>query len=347
MKIIPRYFPLLSFLWTLILLTIFILTMNQAKSFSLQLARTEAVSNFNKDVAFRIWASSHGGAYVPATKNTPPNPFLSHLPYRDIMSPDGKKLTLMNPAYMLRQIMEKYSELYGVRGHITSLKYFRPETAPDEWEKAALRRFESGAKERFELSNIDGALYLRLMRPLIVQQSCLKCHLKQGYKTGDVRGGVSISVSMNKYLKNEKEQINKQISYFFLLWFIGLSGLGLLTYNLKKKSQERDTAYAKMQEIQSDLENRVKIRTSDLKRTNEALALKTKEIGQVLETLKLNEDKLRKTLDATPFPVALVDAQDENIFYWSQSAINLLATRHLQHLNGIKLPILTLNTGRI
>ena len=53
----------------------------------------------------------------------------------------------MNPAYMIRQVLERYESFYGVRGHITSLKHFRPETAPDEWEKSALQEFERGAKE--------------------------------------------------------------------------------------------------------------------------------------------------------------------------------------------------------
>jgi signal transduction histidine kinase len=33
------------------------------------------------------------------------------------------------------------------------------------------------------------------MAPLLVQESCLACHAKQGYKTGDIRGGLSVSQS--------------------------------------------------------------------------------------------------------------------------------------------------------
>jgi hypothetical protein len=32
---------------------------------TLQLARKEALANFNKDYAFRLWAARHGGVYVP------------------------------------------------------------------------------------------------------------------------------------------------------------------------------------------------------------------------------------------------------------------------------------------
>ena len=41
------------------------------------------------------------------------------------------------------------------------------------------------------------------------------------------------------------------------------------------------------------------------------------------DALKKSEGRLRETLSATPFPVALVDLNDETIYYWSKSAIEL------------------------
>ena len=79
------------------------------------LAKKEATTCLNKDFALRYWAASHGGVYVPITESTPPNPFLNNLPERDIKTPSGNSLTLMNPAYMLRQTMNQYESLYGVR----------------------------------------------------------------------------------------------------------------------------------------------------------------------------------------------------------------------------------------
>ena len=62
-----------------------------------ELAHKEAVANFDKDQAFRLWGNKHGGVYVPITEETPPSPYLSHIPERDIETPSGGKLTLMNP----------------------------------------------------------------------------------------------------------------------------------------------------------------------------------------------------------------------------------------------------------
>ena len=164
------------------------------------LAANEARASFQKDLVYRRWAALQGGVYVPPSEKTPPNPYLAHLPNRDLTTTDGKKLTLVNPAYMTRQVHELGMEQYGVRGHITSLKPIRPENAADPWETRALQAFESGAKEISSIEKINDGTFLRLMRPLVTEQSCLKCHASQGYKAGEVRGGISVSVPMGPYV---------------------------------------------------------------------------------------------------------------------------------------------------
>jgi len=59
-----------------------------------ELAKNEARSIFNKDQALRVWATSHGGVYVFPDERTQPNPYLSHIPDRDITTTTGKPLTL-------------------------------------------------------------------------------------------------------------------------------------------------------------------------------------------------------------------------------------------------------------
>jgi len=91
----------------------------------------DARNSFNKDVLYRKWAASHGGVYVPVTATTQPNPHLADVAERDLVTPSGRRLTLMNPAYMTRQIHELESKASGTQGHITSLKPIRAENAPD------------------------------------------------------------------------------------------------------------------------------------------------------------------------------------------------------------------------
>ncbi len=126
-------------LWCLLLLGFFLWDILKTRQETASVASNVAQAYFSKDLAFRLWGSSHGGVYVPIDEKTPSNPHLEHVPERDIQTPSGKRLTLMNPAYVVRQLQDEFAKLYGVKGHITSLKHFRPETAPDDWEKASLK----------------------------------------------------------------------------------------------------------------------------------------------------------------------------------------------------------------
>jgi signal transduction histidine kinase/CheY-like chemotaxis protein len=88
-----------SIVWTLIITGSLTWNIINERKQTRELAIKEARANFDKDQAFRLWAAKHGGVYVPPDKRTPPNPYLSHIPDRDVVTTGGKHLTLMNPAY--------------------------------------------------------------------------------------------------------------------------------------------------------------------------------------------------------------------------------------------------------
>jgi PAS domain S-box-containing protein len=44
---------------------------------------------------------------------------------------------------------------------------------------------------------------------------------------------------------------------------------------------------------------------------------------QAIDDLRESEEKLRAVLDATPFPVAIVDTEVDRVFYWSRSALSI------------------------
>ena len=228
------------------------------------MALADARANLNKDLAFRLWATSHGGVYVPIDENTPPNRHLSEVEERDIETPSGVRLTLMNPAYMLRQAMDHYSDLYGVQGKITSLKPLRPENAPDEWERVALGAFETGAEEISEFTTIDGAPFLRLIRPLATAQGCLKCHGFQGYQEGDVRGAVGISVPLASYSQSETRSIEALLTSHGLIWILGLGFIGFGTYRGHGRLRGGIESAEALRRAHDQLEARVEERTREL-----------------------------------------------------------------------------------
>lgn len=159
---------------------------------------TEGVRNlFRFIVLTRKWDAEHGGVYVFASEQTPVNAYLDH-PERELELRDKRKLVLVNPAYMTRQIAELSTQdpESGMRFHITSRRPIRPQNKADEWEEAALIKFEQGWQEFSSIEDESGQPYLRYMAPLFIKQECLKCHAKHGYKLGDVRGGISVSLRL-------------------------------------------------------------------------------------------------------------------------------------------------------
>jgi PAS domain S-box-containing protein len=205
-------------------------------------SRLQAEITYQKDILYRRWAGQHGGVYVPVTEETPPNPYLSSVPERDIRTPSGKLLTLMNPAYMTRQIYEFTKRVYEVQGHITSLKPIRPQNAPDPWEAKALEALERGQKEITSIEQIEGRDYFRLMRPFVTERGCLKCHAAQGYREGQIRGGISVSIPMEPLWAIMHKQARRFALAHALLWPIGLAAIFWGAQRLGKDERARRQA---------------------------------------------------------------------------------------------------------
>ena len=215
------------------------------------LAESEANAAFQKDLTYRLWAAMQGGVYVPPSVQTPPNPYLAHVPDRDIETNEGRSLTLVNPAYMTRQVHELGKEKYGLLGHITSLKPMRPENAPDEWETQALQSFAAGSLKETTRQTFDGQPYFRLMRPLLADPPCLKCHAVQGYAQGDVIGGISVSVPMQTYLALAGQQRLRLVIVHLVIGALGLAGLGashLHFRNYKRSLRESEDRFEQLAE---------------------------------------------------------------------------------------------------
>lgn len=240
--------------WSLTIGGFFAWDMRVARGHAEALAIKEARSNFNKDLAFRLWATGHGGVYVPRNKRTPPNPGLAHLPERDITTPSGVSLTLMNPAYMLRQLMEEYGDFYGIRGRIVSAKPLNPSNAPDPWESRALRRFEQGAEEVMEFQLAGEQSVLRLMRPMYTERGCLKCHAVQGYKVDDLRGGIGVTVPMAPYLATLKETRRNRMLFFGAIWVFGVIAIFLLDRQLLQRLRAQELHESELREKSLALE---------------------------------------------------------------------------------------------
>jgi len=95
------YVLLIAIVWTLASGLSLYLDIRGEKRAMLESAKIKASVAHEKDILYRRWNTMHGGVYVPVTRNNPPNPYLD-FEERDIETPSGRKLTLINPAYMTR-----------------------------------------------------------------------------------------------------------------------------------------------------------------------------------------------------------------------------------------------------
>jgi PAS domain S-box-containing protein len=229
-----RIFRLITAWWIMVVAVSLVLSLYEESRQVEATARIAARASIAKDLDYRHWASMHGGVYVPVTAQTQPNPYLK-LSNRDVTTTDGRQLTLINPSYMVRQVFALEGKDPAAQSHITSLKPIRPGNAPNAWEEAALHRFERGEEEVSERIELTDQVYLRMMRPMVVEESCLNCHRAQGYKLGEIRGGIAVSVPLAPYLQSLLAHKAIIIGVHLLLCGLGLVGLRIARRKLSEQ----------------------------------------------------------------------------------------------------------------
>ncbi len=223
-------------------------------------------SNIKKDRRFSQWAAGHGGVYVPVSETAQPNPYLSNLPHREIVGDNNKTYTLIHPAHMLRIIMHDYKGVYGVRGSLTSLKVLNPDNEASEWERKALMKFEDKTYDQddyYEYLMGDKPV-LKYMRALKVKKNCLKCHAQQGYKVGDNRGGMSVTLPLEELYSEAGDKLNTIVWWHVLIWLFMMIFL-LIVYITMNRNLH------KLENLNRSLEQKVADRTQELERSNEKL----------------------------------------------------------------------------
>ncbi|MCL7487965.1 MAG: DUF3365 domain-containing protein [Desulfobulbaceae bacterium] len=235
--------------WTMIIIISLTWNISRQKKEIIEIATNEAKTIFEKDLVYYRWATSHNGVYVPITTKTKPNPYLQHLPESRAVTATGVPLTLVNPEYMIRQVYDMQTGPAGALGHITSLDPIRDENVADPWESEALDAFEKGEEQVISVEMIDGEPYLRLMRPMMTETGCLKCHRRQGYEMGDIRGGISVAVPLDVLYSIFRKDLLMLLLAHFPLWIMGLTGIFFSSHRISLSMRKREEAEAKTRSI--------------------------------------------------------------------------------------------------
>ncbi len=243
---------LFSILWVAFVVYLYSHATKAHKKSVREQALISAQITYEKDITTRRWAAMLGGVYAQVTDKLQPNPYLD-VPKRDVTTTSGQKLTLINPAYMTRMIHALMVDEDGLKGHITSLNPIRPENAPKEWEVRALEKFHLGISEVQEEGIADGRPVLQYMRPMVVEKTCLKCHEKQGYKVGDIRGGISVTVPMSGYYEVSQAFQKTALERYTMVGLIGFVFLCVSLLLLLHHESLRNKSDAKQKKVESQL----------------------------------------------------------------------------------------------
>ncbi len=222
-----------------------------------ELAANEGRFVFKMVESVRLWNAGHGGVYALVNERTKPNRYLE-VPERDIVSRSGKSLTLLNPAYMTRQLADVVLEHSGIAVHLTSLKPLNPGNKANPWEAAALASFEQGVAEHSEFVVEEGRTLSRYMAPLRVKEACMNCHRKQGYKIGDIRGGLSVVFPADPILAPLRAEKRNLAAAHLAAWLL-LSALTVF-FLWRLRSQ-----MLMLEEARTQQEYLVEVRTAELK----------------------------------------------------------------------------------
>ncbi|MBF0623936.1 MAG: PAS domain S-box protein [Magnetococcales bacterium] len=246
---------------------------------------------------FRLWNARHGGVYAPITEDNPPNPYLK-VPERDIHTPGGLPLTRINPAYMTRQLGDLLARMKETRIHITSLRPINPLNQADPWEANALLKFEADSTEWFELVDGDRGLSFRFMAPLRTSEPCLACHAAQGYKVGDVRGGISVTFPAQPFFQSLVSHQRFLTGLHLVSWLL----LSLLTIQIIRRNRAH---LARLEQTEAEQKIMVEQRTRELR--------------QEIRERRQSEQRFRSVTQSSVDAIIATDGQGM-VTFWNRGA---------------------------
>ncbi|WP_420264495.1 diguanylate cyclase domain-containing protein [Candidatus Magnetominusculus dajiuhuensis] len=284
--ILKRYWVFPILIWAALVACSLVWNLSSVKQQSLGIMEGQARSVFELIEVVRLWNMRHGGVYVPIAEATPSNPYLD-VPGGQTVSIGDKKFTYISPYYMTRQLSALAKEHEKGLFHATSLKPINSANAPDEWESTALKGFEKTKnRETFELIEKKSGSSFRYMSALLVDESCLMCHAIQGYKVGDIRGGISVTINADTIVKSTHNQwINLSASHGAAFFLVS----GLMLFSLSQRRNQ----YLSLQKINSRMNDDMIVlqqMSDEMRESEERFRLIAESVSDVIWTLDASMD---------------------------------------------------------
>jgi C4-dicarboxylate-specific signal transduction histidine kinase len=260
-----RIFLLFSFLITIstfVILCFIYLSKQQQINFIENEIIKNAINTFDDIDSIREWNINNYGVYLDNNST-----FIKY-----------------DHAQMTKQISNLSKNKNKPTYKITSLNPLNPANAPTPWEKNALIDLEnSNNKYFYDEEDILTNKQFNFMGALKVKESCMQCHGFQGYKVGELRGGLKISIDIQEYIQNANN-----INTVHTILMIAVVLIAVIVYFVVNWLNNKIFAQQlKLEELNLSLEDKVNSRTKELNELNESLEDK---IMQAIETNKHQEE---------------------------------------------------------
>jgi two-component system, NtrC family, sensor kinase len=217
-----------------------------------ELARGVARSIFEQFVVIRRWTTQHDGVYIRKSDNLLLDPSFKDLS-TDVTTTDGRVMTRIHPEYITRLISNILVRERGIKVDVTSLRLTSRINQADPWEKGALEKFDKGSTEEYAIAGQGQSAAFRYIAPLKTEEPCLRCHGVQGYKLGDVRGGLSVSFSFAPFQEAARRNYRHIVVVHLLFLVLGLAIIYFLGRSLMRRVLELQEASSRIKKLEGIL----------------------------------------------------------------------------------------------
>lgn len=259
-----------AFLWTAVLLFFLWFNIKNTYNYVDETARIQARAAIEKNLAHSSWVARLGGIYALRISGSGYDSLDGE--GQALFTTDGSTLIKINPFYMTKLVHAAGAASSGVQGRVLSKNAAYYGGDGDAWEKSALEQLQGKEiNEISEQSLINGTEYMRLIRPLIVDEAFLSLPGFENYKPGDVWGGASVSVPMEPLMKTANHTLQMLSFSYGFLWILGLAVLLMSALKIFKHERNRDTAEIDLLNLKLGLEKRVEQGVAEVEKRRQAL----------------------------------------------------------------------------
>jgi two-component system NtrC family sensor kinase len=136
---------------------------------------------------------------------------------------------------------------FSYKWKMVSKKPIGTENLPEnEFQSRAIDTFYREPGDVYRIYEVNGRKYFEYAGPIIMEEPCLRCHIDQGYKRGDVHGAIVVTIPMDEAMHNLYEtRRTLAFSAVILLWsilvllYFILKGTIIMPINILKEALSR------------------------------------------------------------------------------------------------------------